>query len=543
MKINALLLSIILIFVFVCGCKEKPSQISGEVSSTATEAKADTSTVTDNVALDPQGGEIGRPLGETVDINTVKPKKGILNGIDVSKWQGKIDWKKVKNQGVDFAVIRAGFRGENGNIYKDEYADYNIQQANKVGILVGVYFFSTAVNISEAREEANWVREKIKNYPISLPVAYDCEGFHNSDSRMYGLTIAQRTENAIEFINTIKSVGYDAMFYASKSDLQTSFDTTKIENTAKIWIAHFDGKIYPQAQNPQYSGKYSMWQYTNKGVVSGVSGDVDLIVSYEAFMLKDPKEQGKVDEAKAPQPADSNYKTANDRVTAKDVVNLREAASTTSNIVGQLRAGEYLDRIATGNNGWSKLNFGGKTVYAISSYLTNEQNYVKPPVVSQPENDGFTATNDRVTPKESVNLRREPTTKSEIVAEVPNGTVLERVAENSAKDWSRISYNGETVYAVTRYLTTDLSYKPNVTSEENNQNSEMFFFTVSEQVTAKNETNLRSNPAGGNASQVVYLLKNGEYIERTGYSNEGWSRVIWNGKTLYAVTSYLEVKP
>lgn len=527
----------------VCGCKgeektQKNSQ-SSQVSS-ATE-----SAVTTDVAVDPQGGETGRPLGETVNIKDITPKKGVQNGIDVSKWQGKIDWSKVKSQGIDFAIIRIGYRGENGNIYKDEYADFNIQQADKAGVLVGVYFFSTAVNTAEAKAEAEWVRESIKNYPISLPVVYDCEGFTKSDSRMYNLNSKEKTDNALSFINTVKGFGYDAMFYASKNDLLGEFETERIENVAKIWIAYFDGKIYPEIQNPQYDGKYTMWQYTNKGVVAGINTDVDMVVSYEQFYKKTPVENGTVTEAQAPKPVDNRYKSVNDRVTAKYEVNLRESATSTSKQVGVLRAGEYLERTAIGSNGWSKLLFEGKTVYAVSSYLTNEENYQKPQESSQtaPVNDGYTVTNDKVTPKNSVNLRREPTTNSEAVAEISNGTVLERVAKNNDKGWSKISYNGEILYAVSQYLTTDLSYKPYNSEPPSDQNSEMFFHKTADKVTAKTETNLRSNPAGGEDSQVVYLLKNGEIVERTGYSDRGWSRVIWQGQTLYAVTSYLEVTP
>lgn len=537
-----LTLALLILIVGGCGNNKKPEKEnqSSMVSSSKTE-----DTIATSVAEDPQSGETGRPLGETVDVKNISAKKGLQNGIDVSKWQGKIDWVKVKNQKIDFAIIRIGYRGENGNIYKDEYADYNIQQADKAGILVGVYFFSTAVNTAEAKAEAEWVKENIKNYPISLPVVYDCEGFTKSDSRMYNLGSKEKTDNALSFINTIKNFGYDAMFYASKNDLLGEFETQRIESVAKIWIAHFDGKIYPEAQNPQYNGKYAMWQYTNKGVVDGINSDVDLVVSYEEFSKKTPLENGVVSEVQAPKPVDNTYKSVNDRVTAKYEVNLRESATSTSAQIGVLKAGEYLQRTAIGSNGWSKLIFGGKTVYAVSSYLTNEENYQKPQENSQTSSvsDGYTVTNDKVTPKNSVNLRREPTTNSEVVVEISNGTVLERLAKNNDKGWSKISYNGEILYAVSQYLTTDLNYKPYNSEPPSDQNNEMFFHKTSDRVTAKTETNLRSNPAGGEDSQVVYLLKNGEIVERTGYSDRGWSRVIWQGQTLYAVTSYLEVTP
>ena len=362
---------------------------------------------------------------------------------------------------------------------------------------------------------------------------------------MYNLSNKQITDNALSFINKIKSLGYDAMFYASKNDLETAFETNRIEANAKIWVAHFDGKIYPEAKNPQYSGKYSMWQYTNKGVVNGVSGDVDLVVSYETFTKKEPKEKGNVSEVEAPKPVDNTYKTVDDSVTAKDVVNLREEATSTSKQVGVLKAGEYLKRTAVGTNGWSKLLLNGTTVYAVTSYLTTEENYQKDVESStvQSVSDGYKTVNDKVTPKNSVNLRREPTTDSQIVAEIQNGTVLDRISKNDDKGWSKISYNGETVYAVSQYLTTDLSYNPNNSSAPSVQNTEMFFHSISDQVTAKEEVYLRAYYSQDDAEgKKVHLLKKGEYVERTGYSDRGWSRVVWNGQTLYAVTSYLEVK-
>ncbi|NMB42600.1 MAG: glycoside hydrolase family 25, partial [Clostridiales bacterium] len=104
--------------------------------------------------------------------------KPIRYGIDVSKWQGKIDWKKVKEAGVEFAMIRVGYRTlQSGIIYEDPYADYNLKQAIANGIPVGVYFFSTAKNKEEVLQEAQWVAKYIAPYKITYPVVYDCEGY------------------------------------------------------------------------------------------------------------------------------------------------------------------------------------------------------------------------------------------------------------------------------------------------------------------------------------------------------------------------------
>ena len=131
-----IVLAIALIVPFVCGCGSEKEPEKGNQSSQIS-SKIE-NTIATSATEDPQGGETGRPLGEVVNVKEITSKKGLQNGIDVSKWQGKIDWSKVKSQGIDFAVIRIGYRGENGNIYKDEYADYNIQQADKAGVLVGV---------------------------------------------------------------------------------------------------------------------------------------------------------------------------------------------------------------------------------------------------------------------------------------------------------------------------------------------------------------------------------------------------------------------
>ncbi len=117
-------------------------------------------TLLGDASVDPENTDYLGEDGISVSATNLTSISGRSNGIDVSKWQGKIDWSKVKNE-VDFAFIRIGYRGENGVIYKDDNADYNIQQAQKAGVLVGVYFFSTAVSETEAIEEAKWTLKAI----------------------------------------------------------------------------------------------------------------------------------------------------------------------------------------------------------------------------------------------------------------------------------------------------------------------------------------------------------------------------------------------
>lgn len=523
-------IAILVVFCFsACKDKQKQNDTSKPTANNISVSESDD-------AIDPENTENIIDDGEKVILSQINTQEGKQNGIDVSKWQGKIDWKKVKNDGIDFAIIRIGYRGENGKLYRDDNAEYNIQQAIKSDVLVGVYFFSTAVNIAEATEEAQWVLSAIKGYSISYPVVYDCEGFKNTDSRMYSLTTDGRTQNALAFLDMVKNAGYDGMFYGSKSDLEdsTAFNTNKIAEKYKIWVAQYTSPAYPQKLSPDYMGKYDMWQYTNKGVVSGVEGNCDMVVSYFAETTKKPKDESVINEKAEPPKTQEEllYTDVNETVTAKNEVNMRSGAGTNFDVVAVLKNGVTVTRTGIGKNGWSKLIFNGQTVYAITSYLTTDLSAKPETPPDIVDGNTFTAKNDKVTAKQEVNLRVSPTTSAKVAGTLQNGTVLERTAISN-KGWSRLIYNGQTVYAVTSYLTEDLTYKPPVDDGIKTE-----FSAVNEQVTAKNETNLRTLPSVTD-SQVVYTLKNGEYLTRTGISANGWSRLNYNGQTVYAVSSYL----
>ena len=162
--------------------------------------------------------------GADVDVKKIVAENEtdeITIGIDVAKYQGTIDWKKVSDSGIDFAIVRVGYRTlVSGEIVADSNAKYNMQEAQKYGIKVGAYFFSTAVSEAEAIEEANWVADYISKYQITYPVAYNCEGFETVNSRQYSMTKTQRTDVALAFLNRITERDYIGMFYASTSELQ-----------------------------------------------------------------------------------------------------------------------------------------------------------------------------------------------------------------------------------------------------------------------------------------------------------------------------------
>lgn len=191
-------------------------------------------------------------------------------GIDVSHHQGKIDWAQVKASGVEFAIIRAGYRGQtSGGIYEDAYFKTNMNGAISNGIKVGVYFYSTAINETEALEEAAWVVKKIAPYSVTYPVVYDFEDFNSK--RCVNVGGAEATKNANTFLNYVKANGYEPMMYANKNDITKRMSRSSF--SCKFWLAHYTSQT-------DYTGNVNMWQYTSKGTVPGISGWVDMNIAY-----------------------------------------------------------------------------------------------------------------------------------------------------------------------------------------------------------------------------------------------------------------------
>jgi GH25 family lysozyme M1 (1,4-beta-N-acetylmuramidase) len=194
-------------------------------------------------------------------------------GIDVSKWNGKIDWNAVKNSGISYVIIRCGYRGSSaGALIEDPRFRDNIKGAIAAGLKVGVYFFTQAIDESEAVMEASMVLDMIKNYKISYPVFLDVEA---SGGRADSLSKEQRTAVCRAFCETIQAGGYTSGIYANKTWLETKLDVNALSGY-KIWLAQY-------ASTPTYTGRYDMWQYKSTGKVSGMSGDVDLNISYLAY--------------------------------------------------------------------------------------------------------------------------------------------------------------------------------------------------------------------------------------------------------------------
>lgn len=224
-------------------------------------------------AKDSEDGQKQKTAGENATVSSFE-NDGQYVGIDVSSWQGNINWSQVAASGVQFAMIRVGFRGyaEEGNIKEDAYFRQNIKGAVSNGIKVGIYFYSTARTEDEALQEAAWVVDKIKSYAITYPVAYDFEefGMHRTAS----ISGAQATNNAIAFLNYVGSQGFGTMMYANKNDITNRFQKGRLPY--KFWLAHY-------TSSTDYTGSYQMWQRTSKGSVPGISGYVDMNIAYFGY--------------------------------------------------------------------------------------------------------------------------------------------------------------------------------------------------------------------------------------------------------------------
>ena len=205
------------------------------------------------------------------------------DGIDVSAHNGdQINWQSVKADGIEYAVIRAGFTGytqSRHSINADTQAVTNIKNAQAAGLPVGVYWFSQALNESEARAEAQKTLEIISGYDLQLPVFFDYEFYGVAEGRLDSawregtITKSQMTANARAFCEVIESAGYETGIYANKSFLTSQLDAASLANDYSIWLAHFTTQT-------DYTGDYYMWQYTEEGKVDGISGNVDCDFMY-----------------------------------------------------------------------------------------------------------------------------------------------------------------------------------------------------------------------------------------------------------------------
>ena len=220
---------------------------------------------------------------EAIRIRIVPKYKRNYSGIDVSEFNHSINWALVKRSGVEFAMIRVGYRGygTEGNFKEDANFRINIESAKKAGVPVGIYFVTQATNRNEAIEEANWVINKLKGYSIDYPVAIDIErsAKPNGLGRADGLDKNTRTYLAKTFCQTIQSAGYTPLVYTNVDWATNKLDMSQL-SAYDTWIASYKQNIQ---SGPSYNGKYAIWQHTSSGKIDGILGNVDLNICYKKY--------------------------------------------------------------------------------------------------------------------------------------------------------------------------------------------------------------------------------------------------------------------
>ncbi len=283
---------------------KKPAETTTKkpVETTTTKKPAETTTT----QKPSETTTVSKPIEKPVEETTEKPSETptapgfkedakVVKGIDVSKWnsqdkKNKIDWNKVKNSGVEYVIIRAGYRGQvDPKLYEDPYFHEHIKGAQDAGLQVGVYFYSQAITEQEALEEASFLLSIIKDYKITYPVCFDWEPVDGSRAKKAKLTKSQASAIARKFLSTMEGYGYDTMLYSYHSAIVDYFNT-ELVNDYKVWMARYltaykdNGVEYAHGDKiPSTTYPFQMWQYTDSGIVPGIEGVVDVNVSFISY--------------------------------------------------------------------------------------------------------------------------------------------------------------------------------------------------------------------------------------------------------------------
>ncbi len=300
--------------------------------------------------------------------------KGILAyGVDVSSWQGKVDWQNVKNDGKTFAILRIGTTKG-----KDTYFEQNYENAKKAGMNVGCYFYTYATTVKGALEDAEKVLSWLDGKQLEYPVYYDME---NSAQLENGLTTQKRTEMCLAFLNKMSEKGWYVGTYANANWFTNYLDKGKLGEKYELWLAAWRNDGLP---SKDYSSQYGLWQYTDSGKVNGISTAVDLDVAYKDYptIMKNGGYNG----------YSAIYEDVDEEwiITSSNGVNVRKGAGTSFEITGYLPkdARIHITAKMTGNNytwgrigenQWCVLDFAEKTVSELVSAnesITIEDNLI-----------------------------------------------------------------------------------------------------------------------------------------------------------------------
>lgn len=219
--------------------------------------------------------DISRNSDGFVSYSGSEPLKSIT-GIDISEHQGDIDWQKVSEAGIDFAIIRVGYRTYGGGVITiDSNLAANLEGASAAGLDVGVYFFSQASNTDEAIEEADAVLNAVAGYDITYPIVFDWELIYDDHARTDTVSVETLADCCVAFCERVRSAGYTPMIYQNASTATHKLDLPRVKDYP-FWLAEY-------TDFPTFYYKYDMWQYSSTGTVPGIEGSVDLNISFVDF--------------------------------------------------------------------------------------------------------------------------------------------------------------------------------------------------------------------------------------------------------------------
>ena len=465
--------------------------------------------------------------------------KPIEKGIDVSKWNGDIDWKSVKDAGADYVIIRAGF----GSSTVDEKFYQNIKGARDAGLKIGIYWFSYATSVEKAKAEAQKCIEVISEFKenITYPVFFDYEYASRDYAEKQGVTVTKElaTEMANTFINTIKSAGYPTGLYTNK-DFGNKYFSEDIINSNNLWVAQY-------ANKNTYGRAYDMWQYTEKGKIAGVSGDVDLnytcLIPEDVNINNDDITDGNENNDNVNDDTTSgneNNDNVNDDTTSGNENNDNVNDDTTS---GNENNDNVNDDTTSGNENNDNVNddttSGNENNDNVNDDTTsgNENNdNVNDDTAGENENndnvndDTNTENNPSIVIEKGVttanlNLRVEASTASKIITTIPKGKTIE-IIEKLNSGWYKVNYSGKTGYVSSSYVSINGSTenKPSIVTEKG--------------VTTAN-LNLRVEAS--TASKIITTIPKGKTIEIIEKLNSGWYKVNYNGKIGYVSSNYVSI--
>lgn len=261
--------------------------LGGNGEDTVADLPTDPPEETENPNLyhDPELGAIILPEWPTLPVNELDAGRfyienglkkynapGVTCGVDVSSWQGEIDWALVKAAGIDFAIVQLGYRGYGGGTLNlDEQFLANMQGASEAGIELGVYFFSQAITVEEAAEEANYVIENLEGFELAYPVCFDWETVEE-EARTDSVDHDMISEFAMAFCETVEEAGYTAAIYFNRKQGYFTYDLEQLQDY-KFWLAEYNDR-------PSFYFAFDIWQYSKTGSVDGIKGNVDLNICF-----------------------------------------------------------------------------------------------------------------------------------------------------------------------------------------------------------------------------------------------------------------------